>query len=121
MRLKELLIDVLESAKMSGFNDLQGDDAGCFGSCQQHSWLQNIAAAAVGGEHGVVGLDVRAAGCLVVETNELGSREPHGFGIITWPKDPVHGGDLAQDVLVELDDGFYGVHIDNPKHSLHVS
>ena len=119
MRLEELLIDVLESSKMSGFNDLQGNDAGCFGTCQKHVGLQNIATAAVGGKHGIVGLNVSAAGCLVVEADKLGAREPHRFGI-NFREETAPGVDLAQDVHVELDDGFDSVHIDNPNHSRHV-
>ena len=64
MGLKELLIDVFKSSKMSGFNDLQGDNAGCFRTCQQHIGLQDIATAAVGGKHGIVGADVRVLGIL---------------------------------------------------------
>ena len=104
---------------MSGFNDLQGDDAGCFRTSQKHIGLQNIATVAVGGKHGIVGLNVCAAGCLMVEANNLGAREPHGFGINVRPE-TAPGVDLAQDVHVELDDGFDGVHINNPTHSFHV-
>ena len=86
MGLKELLIDVFKSSKMSCFNDLQGDDAGCFGTSRQHIGLQNIATAAIGGKHGIVGLDVCTAGCLMVEAYKLGAREPHGFGINFQPE-----------------------------------
>ena len=118
MRLEELLIYVLECPKMSGFNDLQGDDARCFRSCQQHIWLENISAVAIGGKHGIVGLNVGGAGILVVNTNQLGAREPHGLRITFWPE-TVPGVDIAQNVLVELDDVFNVVHIHNPKHSVH--
>ena len=91
MRLEELLVYVLERPKMSGFNDLQGDDARCFRSCQQHIWLENISAVAIGGKHGIVGLNVGGAGVLVVNTNQLGAREPHGPPLLAqedgqaWP------------------------------------
>ena len=58
MGLKQLLIDELETAKMFGFDNLQGEDASCLRTCQKNIWLQDVATAAVGGEHGVVGADV---------------------------------------------------------------
>ena len=60
MRFKELFIDELETAKMSGFDNLQGEDASRLRTSQKNIWLQDVATAAVGSEHCVVGADVRA-------------------------------------------------------------
>ena len=84
MRFKELFIDELETAKMSGLNDLQGEDASCLRTCQKNIWLQDVATAAVGGEHGVVGADIRQvlpAVVVEVESYYLCSSKPHWLGI----------------------------------------
>ena len=84
MGLKQLLIDELETAKMSGLNDLQGEDASCLRTCQKNIWLQDIATSAIGGEHGVVGADIRQvlpAVVVEVESYYLSSSKPHWLGI----------------------------------------
>ena len=84
MGLKQLLIDELETAKMSGFDDLQGEDASCLRTCQKNIWLQDVATAAVGSEHCVVGADIRQvlpAAVVEVESYYLGSSKPHWLGI----------------------------------------
>ena len=106
MGLKQLLVDELETAKMSGFDDLQGEDASCLRTCQKNIWLQDVATAAVGSEHGVVGADVRVVRILEVDTCHLCARKPHWFGI-TWSPCScaccswIH---LAKDIPMELDE-----------------
>ena len=106
MGLKQLLIDELETAKMSGLNDLQGEDASRLRTCQKNIWLQDVATAAVGGEHGVVGADVRVVRILKLDTGYLCARKPHWFGITSSPCscDCCSWIHLAQDIQMELDD-----------------
>ena len=84
MRFKELFIDELETAKMFGFDNLQGEDASCLRTCQKNIWLQDVATAAVGSEHCVVGADIRQvlpAAVVEVESYNLCSSKLHWLGI----------------------------------------